>query len=214
MKKDQLSQPYKLASDMAETTKTLTITPHNVRKVSPFEAHMGRQPNTPLSDIATNSSPNNLNWESAKHACLDRKKLTKPPIQAVIMHDLQRWTEDEVSKKKQKPLPRKLQNAHSPKQQETGATSKSIELAKNTLSVRCKGIQKTIYKNTEKRRDQVARKIIRLATKVKDPKTFEQKYKTVEGKILTLTPHSAWVQTFGKKPRLLKIAEQHLIIAL
>ena len=122
------------------------------------------------------------------------------------MHDLQHWKEDEVSIKKQKPLPktahhtlpRKLQNAYSPKQQETGATSKSIELAKNKLNVRCKGIQKTINKNTEKRRDQVARKIIRLATKVKNPKTFEQKYKTVEGKILTLTPHTAWVQIFGK----------------
>ena len=50
----------------------------------------------------------------------------------------------------------------------------------------------------------MARKTIRLATKVKNPKTFEQKYKTIDGKILTYTPHTAWVQTFGKQPRLLR----------
>ena len=54
MKKDQLNTPYKLASDVAETINTLRITPHGVTKISPFEAHMGRQPNTPLSNIATN----------------------------------------------------------------------------------------------------------------------------------------------------------------
>ena len=71
MKIDQSNTPYKLASDVAEIIKLLRITPHGVTKFSPFEAHMGRKPNTPLSNIATNSSPNNLNWESAKHACLD-----------------------------------------------------------------------------------------------------------------------------------------------
>ena len=117
-----------------------------------------------------------------------------------------------MSIKKQEPLPRTahqllprtLQNAHSPKQQETGTTSKSIDLAKNKLNVRRKGIQRTINKNTEKRKNQVAGKTIRLPTRVKDPKTFEQKHKTVEGEILIYTPHTARVQTFGKQPRLLR----------
>ena len=78
MKMDQTNTPYKLASDVAELIKTLRITPHSVTKISRFEAHMGRKPNTPLSNVATSSSLNNLNWESAKHACLDRKNLTKP----------------------------------------------------------------------------------------------------------------------------------------
>ena len=50
----------------------------------------------------------------------------------------------------------------------------------------------------------MARKTIRLATKVKNPKRFEQKYKTIERKILAYTPHTAWVQTFGKQPKLLR----------
>ena len=95
MRIDQTNTPYKLASDVAEIIKKLRITPHSVTKISPFEAHMGRKQNTPLSNIATNSSPNNLNLESAKHACLDRKNFTKPPLPAEVMHDLERWSEDQ-----------------------------------------------------------------------------------------------------------------------
>ena len=58
---------------------------------------MRRKPNTPLSNVATSSSPHNLNLESAKHACLDRKILTKPPLPAEVMHDLKQWSEDEVN---------------------------------------------------------------------------------------------------------------------
>ena len=53
-------------------------------------------------------------------------------------------------------------------------------------------------------------KTIRIATKVKDPRTFVQKYKTIDGKILTYTSHTAWVQTFGKQPRLLRNVVSHL----
>ena len=52
----------------------------------------------------------------------------------------------------------------------------------------------------------MARKAIRIATKVKDQKTFEQIYKSIDRLILrTYTPHTAWVQTLGKQPRLLRI---------
>ena len=71
MRIDKKNTPYKFASDVAETIKTLRITPDSVTKISPFDAHMGRKPNTPLPNVETSSSPNNLNWESAKDACLD-----------------------------------------------------------------------------------------------------------------------------------------------
>ena len=47
MKIDQSKTPYKLASDVAEIIKTLRITSHGVTRISHFEAHMGRKPNTP-----------------------------------------------------------------------------------------------------------------------------------------------------------------------
>ena len=192
---DKTNTPYWLASDATEIKKTLRITPHGVTKISPFEANMGRKPNTPLSNIATSRTPNNFDWENTKHAFLDRKNLTKPPLPAEIMHDLQRWSEDEVlvrEKGKTSPqMPKKLQKANSPTQQKIGAGPKVIELAKNKLNVTYKGIQKTIAAHTRKHIEQLARKTIRIATKVKNPKTFGQRYKTVDGKILAFTPHAA-----------------------
>ena len=70
------------------------------------------------------------------------------------------------------------------------------------LNVRCKGVQTQVEPNIAKRLKQVARKTIKLATKVEDPKTFEKK--TIEGKILINTPHKVWVQTQRKQPRLLR----------
>ena len=63
MRIDKTNKPYKLASDVAEIITTLRVTPHGVTKQSPFDAHMGRKPNTPRSDLATTSSPKKLNWE-------------------------------------------------------------------------------------------------------------------------------------------------------
>ena len=68
------------------------ITPRGITKITPYEALIGRKANTPLSKIATNSLPSNLNWENAKHACLDRKNLMHPSSPAEILYDLQNWS--------------------------------------------------------------------------------------------------------------------------
>ena len=138
MRIDKTNTPYKLTSDKAEIIKTLRITPPSVTKSSPFEAHMGRKLNTPLSNVATSSSPNNLIWESAKHVCLDRNNLTKPPLPAEIMHDLQRWSKDEININKREPklqMPRNLTNSYLPTQKDTGAKSKAIEIVKDKINV-------------------------------------------------------------------------------
>ena len=133
--------------------------------------------------------------------------MTKPSLPAEVMHDLQRWLKDDVSIKKKnvRPnMPKNLENTNSRTQLTSGAKSKVIDIAKDKLNLRYESVQTTLDKNTGKRIEQVARKTIRIATKVKDPKTFEQKYKTIDRKILTYTPHTAWVQTFGKQQRLFR----------
>ena len=175
MKIDQSNTPLNLASDVAEIMKTLRITPHGVTKVSPFEANMGRKPNTPFSNIATRSSPNNLNWESAKHACLDRKNFTKPPLPAKVMQDLHAGRRTKCQLKNRN---RKLNNNYRGLFK-TATRNKTqwqilIELAKNKLNVRYKGIQRTTDKNTKKRKDEVAQKL-KLAAKTQDFKKIQLK---------------------------------------
>ena len=96
MKIDNRNKPYKLASDVAELIKTLRITPNATTKITPFEAHFGRKPNTPLSNIATSPKSSNLSWENIKIACLDQKLLTKPALTAEAMWNRDANSEDEL----------------------------------------------------------------------------------------------------------------------
>ena len=112
-------------------------------------------------------------------------------------------------------MPKKLQKSNSTTQQETGASPKFIELVKDKLNIRYKRLQRTIDTHTKERIEQMARKTVRIATKVKNPKIFEQKYKTIGENILPYTPHTAWVQTFGNKNQEFhRLAQQHLYLIL
>ena len=96
MKIDKNNKPYKLASDVAELIKTLRITPNATTKINPFEAHFGRRPNTPLTNISTSPKLSNLSWENTKLSCLDEKVLTKPALSAEAMWDRENNSDDEL----------------------------------------------------------------------------------------------------------------------
>ena len=125
--------------------------------------------------MATTSSPTNPNWEKVKHACLDQKNLTKSPLPAEIMYDLQHWSEDEVSIKQRQQLhPQSIGAEETSKQTLATKRKRNIAIKIDKINNRYKGIQTFTDKNISKRLDQVARKKIRMATKVKDPKIFQQ----------------------------------------
>ena len=56
-REDKNNTPNKLAADVAKIMKTVRITPHGVKKMSPFEARMGRKQNILFSTLAASSSP-------------------------------------------------------------------------------------------------------------------------------------------------------------
>ena len=111
MKIDPNNSPLKIASCVVKIVETIRVFLHGVTKIPSFEAYMGRRANTQLSNITTKNSPINLNWENAKHNYLDRKNLIHPPIPSQIMHDLQNWSEDEVSMKHKIPEPTIAKNS-------------------------------------------------------------------------------------------------------
>ena len=123
---------------------------------------------------------------------------------AELLHDLQLWSEDEVSINKRQQLQPQPIGADKTSNQTPGAKRKRNKAINIDKFINNEGIQTLRDKNVSKRSEQVARNIIRVATKVKNPKTFKQIYKTLDGKILTYTPITAWVQNSGKQPRLLR----------
>ena len=96
IKIDKNNKPYKLASDVAELIKTLRITPNATTKVTPFEAHFGRRPNTSLTNFSTSPKLSNLSWENIKLSCLDEKVLTKPALTPEAMWDWEKNSVDEL----------------------------------------------------------------------------------------------------------------------
>ena len=82
---------------MAELLKTLRITPHATTKITPFEAHYGRKPNTPLTIICTTPKISNLSWENTKLSCLDEKMLTKSALTPEAIWNRENNSEDELS---------------------------------------------------------------------------------------------------------------------
>ena len=115
------------------------------------------------------------------------------------MHDLQHWLENEVSiNQRQQPQPKPTTASKTPNQTPGEKCKRNIAINIDRVNNRYKRIQTLTDKNVSKRLEQVERKTIRVATKVKDSKKFQQKYETIDGNILTYTPHTAWVQDFGK----------------
>ena len=77
--------------------RTLRITPSATTKITPFEAHFGWRPNTPLTKISTSPKLSNLSWENTKLSCLDEKVLTKPALSAEAMWDRENNSDDELN---------------------------------------------------------------------------------------------------------------------
>ena len=69
------------------------------------------------------------------------------------MHDLQRWSKDEMSVKRRSQMPTDIQGtSKTPTQQTPGAQSKgAIGLSKDKLNIRYKELQAQTDKNTKKR---------------------------------------------------------------
>ena len=59
-------------SAIIESTKLI---PNRVTKITPFEAHFGRPPNTEISNIVTKPNKNNLTYNKIKSFYLDKKLL-------------------------------------------------------------------------------------------------------------------------------------------
>ena len=124
---------------------------------------------------------------------LDRINLLHPSTPAELKHELQKGSGDEITIKPT--IVKQSSTLDNPQR------SSALALEKEKLNLRSKGIQQKINPNIRKKIEQVARKTVRLATKVKEPNIFEQKHKKIDGKILTYTPRTAWVQTKGRQPR-------------
>ena len=78
-----------LANRVAYLIENIRLIPNSTTKITPFEAHFGRKPNTEISNITTKPSKRNLTYKNLTNKCLDKKILSQ---NALTMEEI--WRRD------------------------------------------------------------------------------------------------------------------------
>ena len=71
MKLDSRNNTFTIKEAMKSIVYQFRICKQKTTKVPPFQAHFGRKPNTPLSNISTIPKPSTLSYENILHHYLD-----------------------------------------------------------------------------------------------------------------------------------------------
>ena len=71
MKLDNRNQSFTIKEAIKSIVYQLRICKQKTTNVTPFQAHFGRKPNTPLSNISTVPKSSNLSYEDILHHYLD-----------------------------------------------------------------------------------------------------------------------------------------------
>ena len=64
-----------LSERLAKIIENIRLIPNATNKISPFEAHLGRKPNTEISNIDTKPSHKSSTYNKLRSNCLDKKIL-------------------------------------------------------------------------------------------------------------------------------------------
>ena len=85
-----------LSARIASVIENIRLNPNKTTKVTPFEAHFGRKPNTELSNMLTKPSIKNLSYEKLKNNCLDKILLRHDALTQEEMWRRDGSSEDEL----------------------------------------------------------------------------------------------------------------------
>ena len=204
-----------LENRLANIIENIRLIPRTTTKMSPFEAHFGRKPNTELSNITTKASHRNLIYKNLTKYCLD-KQLHKQ--NALTMEEI--WKRDGESEEdldiryrsdsdvegQQSPAPPNTTPTGNQGQPQviSNDDSESVPLAlaprrqKSPRKIYPSEIHFTIGDKTTKfikTRKNIARKS--LARKTKEPRhTLAPQWNIIQdGTITDYTPHTITIDT-------------------
>ena len=89
-------EPETLSARIASIIENIRLIPNKTTKVTPFEAHFGRKPNTELSNMLTKPSTKNISYKQLKSKCLDKKLLRHDALTQEEMWRRDGSSEDEL----------------------------------------------------------------------------------------------------------------------
>ena len=199
-----------LTNRLANNIENIRLIPNTTTKLSPFEAHFGRKPNTEISNITTKASHKNLTYENLTIYCLDKRVLKQ---NALTMEEI--WRRDGESEQEfdiryrsdndnednqpSTPTNSTPTGSHQPLEVISSDDSENVPLAttsrttKSPRKIYPSEIHFTIDDNTTKyikTRKNIARKS--LARKTKEPRnTLAPQWNIIQdGTITRYSPHT------------------------
>ena len=94
---DRLWSSEDITTIVSNIIQNIRLIPNRITKITPFEAHIGRKPNTALSNIVTKPNKQNLSYKKIKHFASDRKLLKQPVLSLVAIWDMDQDSEPELN---------------------------------------------------------------------------------------------------------------------
>ena len=180
-----------LSARIASIIENIRLIPNKTTKVTPFEAHFGRKPNTELSNMLTKPSIKNLSYKKLIDKCLDKKLLRHDALTQEEM-----WRRD-GSSENELDIQYNTQSA-SPTHLDSDDSENQPLISKSPSKVSPSEIHFSIGDKTTKiiyNKRNVARKSI--ARKTKEPRnTLAPQWNIIQdGTIKNYTPHTITIDT-------------------
>ena len=180
-----------LSARIASIIENVRLIPNKTTKVTPFESHFGRKPNTELSNMLTKPSIKNLSYKKLIDKCLDMKLLRHDALTQEEMWKRDGSSENEldIQYNTQSASPTYLESDDSKNQPLIYKSPSKISPSEIHFSIGDK-TTKIIYNKRN-----VARKSI--ARKTKEPRnTLAPQWNIIQdGTIKNCTPHTLTIDT-------------------
>ena len=94
---DPLWSSEDITTIVSNIIQNIRLISNRITKITPFEAHFGRKPNTALSNIVTKQNKQNLSYKKIKHFASDRKLLKQPVLSPATIWDMDQDSEPELN---------------------------------------------------------------------------------------------------------------------
>ena len=94
---DPLWSSEDITTIVSNIIQNIRLIPNRITKITPFEAHFGRKPNTALSNIVTKPTKHNLSNKNIKNLASDCKLLKQPVLSPATIWDMEQDSEPELN---------------------------------------------------------------------------------------------------------------------
>ena len=212
---DPLWSSEDFSTIVANIIQSIRLIPNRVTKITPFEAHFGRKPNTALSNIITKPNKNNLSYNHIKNFTSDRRLLKQPVLSPAAMWDMEQDSEPELNiqyKVEPKKNPRSVNISSNESDDSENApllspTRTPGKIIQSKLEITFGDKTSTIVYNKK----QVARETI--ARKAPEPRgTLKPQWNIIEnGTITNYSPHTITLDTANRKNTVIRKSDLAIV---